>query len=58
MTTGVYSKKRDKLKEVKVLYELYRKFELQWFPNKEIASTIDFLLWLDRMGYEIVESKK
>lgn len=48
------SERRDKLKETK-LYELYIKFELQWFPNKETDTTVDFLLWLDRMGYEIVK---
>ena len=53
MRTGQYSTRRDKLREIKELYELYRKFELQWFPNKKIDTTIDFLLWLDRMNYKI-----
>ena len=57
MRAGFYDNRRDKLKEIKVLYELYRKFELQWFPNKEIDTTIDFLLWVNRMGYRIVEPK-
>lgn len=50
------SERRDRLKETK-LYDVYREFEEQWFPNKDVATTIDFLLWLDKNNYEIVESK-
>ncbi len=53
MTTGNYNDKRDRLKEAGELYELYREFELQWYPNEDADTTLDFLLWLDREGYLI-----
>jgi len=39
--------KREKLEGYK-LYELYREFEAQWFPNKDVDITLDFLLWLKK----------
>lgn len=38
-------KKREKLEDDS-LYKLYREFEAQWYPNKDIDTTLDFLLWI------------
>ena len=46
--------KREELEKTK-LYELYNKFEHQWYPNKNVDTTIDFLLWLGKNGYEIIK---
>lgn len=45
-------KKREKLEGSK-LYELYREFEAQWYPNEKIPTTLDFLLWVKKRGVNV-----
>ena len=42
--------KREKLEGYK-LHELYREFEAQWYPNKNVDTTLDFLLWMMKEEY-------
>ena len=49
------STRREELEKTKV-YEVYRRFELQWYPNKDVDTAIDFLLWLEKNGYEVMKT--
>ena len=48
--------KREKLED-SGLHKLYREFEAQWFPNKDVDTTLDFLLWLDKNDYVIIKAE-
>ena len=33
---------------------ILREFEREWFPAKEVPKNIDFILWLEKKGYEVL----